>query len=128
MIIAVTIITGCSKDEQLVPQQTNSSDKMIKALPFLTGGVITGMFTPAPDYCLINVSNNQGFSKDFIPGIDGAFKITGLTPGTYDLMVSYAFFLEGEPMKTYYLDILGVSVNEDRVTELGIINLPVILH
>ncbi len=128
MIFAVTIITSCSKDDQLVPQQANSSDKMIKTPPIYTGGYITGKFVPAPDICLITVSNNEGFSKEYVPGIDGSFKITGVPQGIYDLMVSYSFVQEGEQTKTYYLEILRVSVIEDQATELGLINLPVILR
>ena len=65
--------------------------------------------------------------KEYIPAPDGAFKIVGLPPDVYDLMISYSFS-NGEEMKTYYLEIFRVPVKEDEATLLGLINLPVILR
>lgn len=127
LIIAVAVMAGCSKDNQLVPNAANTTDKMVKTPPIYTGGYITGQFIPAPDASVIKVYNNEGFTKEYIPGSDGIFKIVGLPPDVYDLMISYDFS-NGEEIKTYYLEIHRVPVKEDEVTELGFINLPVILH
>lgn len=127
LIIAVAVLAGCSKDDQLVSNAANTNDIMVKAPPIYTGGFITGQFIPAPESCLIKVYNDEGFSKEYIPVPDGSFKIAGLPPDYYNLMISYEFS-NGEEMKTYYLEIFRVPVKEDEATELGLINLPVILR
>lgn len=127
LIIAVAVLAGCSKDDQLVSNAANTNDIMVKAPPIYTGGAISGQFIPAPETCLIRVYNDEGFSKEYIPLENGQFRIPGLPPDVYNLMIAYEFN-NGEEMKTYYLEIFRVPVKEDEATELGFINLPVILR
>lgn len=127
LIIAVAVLAGCSKDDQLVSNAANTSDKMVKTPPIYTGGFITGQFIPAPDYAVIKVYNNEGYSREFISGAEGRFKIPGLPADIYNLMITYQFY-DGVVTRTYNLEIIRVPVKEDEVTELGFINLPVILR
>lgn len=127
LIIAVALLAGCSKDDQLVSNAANKSDIMVKTPPIYTGGYITGQFYPVPLSSVIKVNNNDGFTKDYIAGPDGTFKLTGLPPDVYDLMIHYDLPY-GEGVRSYYFEIVRVPVKEDEVTELGLVNLPEILR
>lgn len=122
LIIAVAILAGCSKDKQLVPNAANTNEVMVKARPIPTGGFLTGYLAPVPLSASIKVYNDN-FSKEYIPGVDGAFKIVNLPPDSYNLWIRYVV-QNGESTRSYYLEIFSVPVKENEVTELGIIILP----
>lgn len=125
LIIAVAVLAGCSKDDQLAPNASNT-EKMVKAppvWPIYNYGFITGQLSPVPVFSAIKVYNNEGFSIEYRPGTDGSIKIINLPADTYNLMIVYTI-QKGELNYNGTHEIFRIPVKDGEATELGVINLP----
>lgn len=125
LFMALALWTGCSKDGQLVPNPGSDADIMVKAPPIYTGGHIKGQLYPAPDYALIKVFNDE-FSVSSPVTTDGYFRVVFVPEGVYTIGITYE--IENGDV-TYHgtLEIDRVGVKGGEVTEMGLINIPLIL-
>lgn len=120
---ALLILTGCTKENLLVPQQDKSFKAPEPEYPVYDYGIIKGLLTPVPYSAAIKVYNNNGFSRDYKAEPGGEFKIINLPADTYNLQIAYVI-QKAEYTYTGYFDIWRVSVKEGELTNLGIIELP----
>jgi hypothetical protein len=124
--IALAIFAGCTKDNLSVPANDNFA-KSIKIsetdLPVADVGSIKGTLYPAPSIVSIRVYNDAGFSVVNKPNADGSFLVEYLSPGLYNMSISYVV---QNPENTYStsFDVWGIEVEAGTVTSLGVVTLP----
>ena len=126
IFIASAILFSCSK-ENLYPVQTSEPAGAAKMVPMYTYGAMAGTLNPAPFYAALKFYNDdENFVTSCFADLDGHFKITGLLPGIYRVMVKYVRNRPGPfPNEEYnYFEIRGIIVETGILTQLGEIKLP----
>ena len=126
IFIASAIFFSCSK-EKIYPGKSNETIGSAKMGPVYNYGGISGTLSPAPYYAALKIYNDEeNFGTSCFADLDGNFKIAGLVPGNYHIIVVYIPNVPGTaPVGEYrYFEIPGITVEPGMVTELGIIPLP----
>ena len=123
IFIASAIFISCSKEKFTLSKssETISTAKMYP--PIHVYGGVSGTLIPAPSYGALKFYNvESNFTAYCFADQSGQFKISTLIPGTYRIMVIYTPFYQGTPpvpVEYQYLELRGIIVNENMVTELG---------
>ena len=126
IFIASGILMSCSK-EKLSLGKSSETISVTKMGPVYNYGGISGILSPAPYYAALKIYNDEeNFGTSCFADVDGNFKIAGLIPGNYRIMVVYIPNVPGNPPvgEYRYFEIPRILVEPGIVTELGIIPLP----
>jgi hypothetical protein len=124
IILSSAIFISCSKDSALVPDgslQTNGN-KTSLSQKFAQPGSMRGTLSPAPLEAAITAYGSDGTAYQATASANGDFRLAGLPPGIYNLMIEYISFNPTGPDDKYsYMKMGGIRVSSGIETNLGTI-------
>lgn len=123
IFIASAVFVSCSKEKLTLSKSSETTSIAKMYPPVFTYGGISGALIPAPYYAAIKIYNDDMNTGTYCYADQaGYFKMGGLIPGNYHIMVVYILNYQAtppEPVEYRYYEIRGIVVKENLVTELG---------